>query len=595
MLIDNKFIGVALIALAVSSAVKADGIVNGSGGASVSGTFTAGDLIVGGPGATQIQDATAVFNGTSNFIYNSWAPVIGTAYSYGTSIAPITTAGPMLKLSRTDNISATQCGNNHVDNECNATLAVYTNATSSSDMQSAAIFAGASGSNTRDEVGIYSVGIVTGAGTGIGTGGFFQGRRNTATGKAKGIEINVQNETATGDSYTTAGFSPTTALWISVLSTQNSNSACGLCFGNFGAGQGKLDVGIGITTGTVATTSFRDDSSSATAIQINGTHATAQIAATGYILDSAGNESANSVNVTGTTTPANGINLPSANLLGFNTNSTLRGSINSSGIWLISQSGSTRNVLNNTVVPFLEVARNSATVGQNGAALISYQSGVNPAYLILADSQSNTLGTQTAVASGTQLGVIDLEGSDGTNFQSAARIIAEGDNTVSAGIVPGRLRFLTATTAGTLTEAIKIDSAQSVFISVNTTDSGATDATMCRRTSNGQILSGTGTIGICLGTSSERYKHGIADLDVGIDALIRLRPIQYYLNADHGDPNKLLYGFTAEQGLDAFPRLVGFDEEGRPNTFDYVGLISPLVKAAQNHEARLRAIEERMN
>ncbi len=123
------------------------------------------------------------------------------------------------------------------------------------------------------------------------------------------------------------------------------------------------------------------------------------------------------------------------------------------------------------------------------------------------------------------------------------------------------------------------------------TDATHTDATMCEDTTTHALYFGSGSAGICLGTSSERYKHGIADLDVGVNELMKLRPVQYYLNADHGDPNKLLYGFTAEQGMMAFPKLVGFDAEGRPSSFDHLGVVPPLVKGFQDHEARLQALE----
>lgn len=118
-----------------------------------------------------------------------------------------------------------------------------------------------------------------------------------------------------------------------------------------------------------------------------------------------------------------------------------------------------------------------------------------------------------------------------------------------------------------------------------TTDAGATDATLCRRTSNGDILSGTGTIGICLGTSSARFKHAIEPLMAGIDQIMKLEPVSYKLNEDHGDPNKILYGFTAEQGGKVLPALAGADDEGKPNTFDYLGVVPVLVKGMQQLKA----------
>lgn len=151
------------------------------------------------------------------------------------------------------------------------------------------------------------------------------------------------------------------------------------------------------------------------------------------------------------------------------------------------------------------------------------------------------------------------------------------------------------TLQGGTTTGVQIDTSGNSFLVTAATDSGATDATVCRRTSNGQLLAGSGTLGICLGTSSARYKHDIAGLSVGLEEIMRLRPVQYRLNADHGDSTKLQYGFLAEDGLNALPNLVGLDDQERPNTFDYLGIVPVAVKAIQNHEARLVALEARAN
>jgi hypothetical protein len=113
-----------------------------------------------------------------------------------------------------------------------------------------------------------------------------------------------------------------------------------------------------------------------------------------------------------------------------------------------------------------------------------------------------------------------------------------------------------------------------------TTDATHTDATVCIDTSTRGLYFGSGTAGICLGTSSPQFKHDIAPLDVGLDQIMKLEAVAYKLNADHGDPDKLLYGFTAEQGGKALPALAGVDEQGNPNTFDYLGVVPVLKRDA---------------
>lgn len=125
------------------------------------------------------------------------------------------------------------------------------------------------------------------------------------------------------------------------------------------------------------------------------------------------------------------------------------------------------------------------------------------------------------------------------------------------------------------------------------TDATHTDATVCEDTTSHQLYFGSGTAGICLGTSSARYKHDVASLDAGLAEIMALKPVQYKLNADRGDPTKLLYGFTAEQGQKAIPQLVGLDDKGKPNTFDYVGVVPVLVKAIQEQQRKIAKLERK--
>jgi hypothetical protein len=74
-------------------------------------------------------------------------------------------------------------------------------------------------------------------------------------------------------------------------------------------------------------------------------------------------------------------------------------------------------------------------------------------------SGSGTIGTHSAVVNGETLGFIIFRGSDGTAFRNGVTLNSEVDATVSAGVVPGRLKISTANTSGTMTERMRIDSA----------------------------------------------------------------------------------------------------------------------------------------
>lgn len=132
-----------------------------------------------------------------------------------------------------------------------------------------------------------------------------------------------------------------------------------------------------------------------------------------------------------------------------------------------------------------------------------------------------------------------------------------------------------------------------------TLDTGLTDATVCVATTTGgggvvgAYYKGTGTAGICLGTSSSRYKHDIVDLNVGLEQIMKLRPVEYRLNSDHGGTDKPLYGFIAEDGIGVLPKLIGLDDQERPNTMDYLGIVPVLVRAMQQQQTRIDALEEK--
>jgi hypothetical protein len=134
-------------------------------------------------------------------------------------------------------------------------------------------------------------------------------------------------------------------------------------------------------------------------------------------------------------------------------------------------------------VPLFQVHNNS-NLGFNGILIDAYTtSGSVGASLDCDHSNSATIGTQTAVTSLMPLCFLYAGGSDGTAYVQATLIESLADGTVSTGIVPGRLKFLTANSSGTLTQAASIDSAQNFVIgtgpvvaSLPTCNSGAKGA-----------------------------------------------------------------------------------------------------------------------
>lgn len=143
------------------------------------------------------------------------------------------------------------------------------------------------------------------------------------------------------------------------------------------------------------------------------------------------------------------------------------------------------------------------------------------------------------------------------------------------------------------TNGLVVTAASLVRLPSITNDGGLTDSSVCQDTTNHELHSGSGAAGICLGTSSMRYKHDIAALHPGLKEIMRLDAVSYRLNADKGGDGKILYGFTAEQMASVLPLLVENDEQGRPNRADYMGVVPVLVRAIQQLEKRVAELEAR--
>ena len=100
-----------------------------------------------------------------------------------------------------------------------------------------------------------------------------------------------------------------------------------------------------------------------------------------------------------------------------------------------------------------------------GMWLGRYSANSTANWLYLTKSRSATVGTNTIVNSGDDLGTIAFYGADGTNLIPAATILGEVDGTPGTNDMPGRLVFsTTADGASSVTERMRITSAGDVGI-----------------------------------------------------------------------------------------------------------------------------------
>ena len=92
-------------------------------------------------------------------------------------------------------------------------------------------------------------------------------------------------------------------------------------------------------------------------------------------------------------------------------------------------------------------------------------SGNNDGGILMLARQNGSVGANTVVSSGNQIGRIDFQASGGTNMELAAQIAAEVDGTPGDNDMPGRLLFkTTADGANSATERLRIDSSGNVSI-----------------------------------------------------------------------------------------------------------------------------------
>ncbi len=143
--------------------------------------------------------------------------------------------------------------------------------------------------------------------------------------------------------------------------------------------------------------------------------------------------------------------------------------------------------------------------------------------------------------------------------------------------------------------AFSVKSTNLVTLPLITTDATHTDTTVCQDTTTHALYLGSGTAGVCLGNvSSARFKNNMVDLSDGLSEVLRLRPINYFYNADVGDHGvREQYGFTAENAADVLPKLTRFAEDGTPNGVDILGMVPVLVRAIQEQQKRIEALEAR--
>lgn len=145
---------------------------------------------------------------------------------------------------------------------------------------------------------------------------------------------------------------------------------------------------------------------------------------------------------------------------------------------------------------------------------------------------------------------------------------------------------------GSQVTAIGIDTNQLITLPRISSDSTHTDASVCEDTTTHALYSGSGTVGICLGTSSLRYKRDVRPMNEGLEEILELQPKVFFYKKGFGDNGaREQLGFLAEDVFHVMPRLVGKDSLGQPNSVDLPGMIPVLVHGEQQLEDKISVLQ----
>jgi len=310
-----------------------------------------------------------------------------------------------------------------------------------------------------------------------------------------------------------------------------------------------------------------------------------------------------SSNVTGGTIPANGTWLPAANTLEFAANSLAQYRIAPLGVFnWYDGAGGTRMTLNSTGLGIGGSVTNKLTVNNTAAtgAVSFLSTGTTTAY---------NLGQFSNTGGSLYFGVDNSAGSAISGATAYGSVIGSSNNTKLHLIINNTVKA-TVDLSGSLLVA-KTSSSQ-ITVGCELLSSGIINGTTANLdnlniynttagayrfyvTAAGTVYATNATISAI---SDARLKENVQDIDVGLAAILSLKPRKFDWKAGKGKDIKGDRGFIAQEFETVFPNLVDEWKDHAPEgeaTYKSVrqDLIPVLVKAIQELTARVQTLEAR--
>lgn len=443
-----------------------------------------------------------------------------------------------------------------------------TSANSVTAVGSTACTAVSSGSNNSCFGTAAGAGISTGTGnTALGNNAIQSANPSTATAvgvaalqnlsgsQSVAVGSNAGQFVSTGTNETAVGYLAMTGITGTRL-TGAGNTAIGASSGNVLQGAAANNTLVGLNSGVAITTG-----SSNTAV---GSGACATNATTGSACNALG------LNALTSTTGAHntGLGGSAGQFISSGTENTAVGYQALLGITGTKTTGN-----QNTGVG------SNAGLAVQGAAADNTMVGYNSGATVTTGTNNTIIGSgvgSTTLTTGTNNILIGVSSAVTTAASSTSNTIQLGGTGASGGA-----GSFTITGTNTLsTEAATLRG--TLALTDIGSDATHTDSTVCQDTTTHILFSGSGAAGICLGTSSIRFKKDVKPLISGLEQITAMKPVTFYYKKGFGDNGaRHQYGFIAEEMYKVNSELTAPDKDGKPQSVDYMAIMPVLVKAVQ--------------
>lgn len=237
-----------------------------------------------------------------------------------------------------------------------------------------------------------------------------------------------------------------------------------------------------------------------------------------------------------------------------------------------------------------ETIATNTVVSSTGTSYTNTQNALSTGLLATNANASTASRVAVTLSNGTtSLSLVK----NGTGFTTNTYQVQDGDLVLGLGtgglnLVEGANAPVRIYSNGTIVSSW---STAGQILSIASSDGGATDATVCRKTSDGTLLIGSGTLGICLGTSSERFKRNITPMAPSLAGWEKLKFVNFRYKPNTGhDATKYQNGLLVEDVAKVFPDCTGPGKDGKLLTLDPFCMVFHGMKAQQEQQAEIRAL-----